>query len=302
MTLKNGDNQVTVTMDSIHELDAAGNVIANTGANALKHSRETFASTEFAIGPVYRSNQFGVPADMLDFNTSLVGDTALLTVSTVIFLHDGVIHPTANETWTVGGGTVKFSISVSNWPFCNGEANPHACKGETGEFLEFAMEIKGSDDAALPGGEKRYTLATNAATGNNISLDLSNEVNVDGTWVQMPEGYPKVEMQGGKQQFKFRLPRFSSAALYDPVLQGLETPLEDPPASSSDDGMDKTIIIGLSALGVMTIALAVTLMSCRARKHKPRDYYTRDGKRASAPTRAGPASGHVHMEIKHERF
>ena len=83
------------------------------------------------------------------------------------------------------------------------------------------MEIKGSADASLPDGEKRFTLATDAATGNNITLELSDEVLLDGQWVAMPAGYPKIEMQGTKQLFKFRMPRFTASALYDPVISGM---------------------------------------------------------------------------------
>lgn len=47
MTLSNGPNQITVMMDNLYELDAEGLIIGNTGPNALKHSRQTFASVDF---------------------------------------------------------------------------------------------------------------------------------------------------------------------------------------------------------------------------------------------------------------
>lgn len=208
-------------------LDASGSIIGNTGPNSLKHSRQTFASVPFTIdNQTRRTNEYGVPADAVDFRTTLLG-TSELSVATLVFLHHGVITPTANESWAVAGGTIKFNVQFSSWPFCSGESgNP--CQGATGEFLELGMEIKGMTDNALPSGEKRYTLATNAATGNNITLELSDEVNVDGTWVRMPSGYPRVEMQGSKQLFKFRFPRFNGAALYDPVINGVGSPA--PPA------------------------------------------------------------------------
>ena len=167
------------------------------------------------------THEYGVPATPVTFYTTLLGASEL-RVTTLIFLHDGVISPTANESWAVAGGTVKFSIEISSWPFCSGESgNP--CQGGTGEFLEFGMQIKGAGDATLDNG-KRYTLATNAVAGNAISLELSDEVRVDGSWLRMPAGYPAIEMQGGKQIFKFRLPRFTGSALYDPLVQGLGLP------------------------------------------------------------------------------
>ena len=227
MTLTNGPNSVTVEMDNLYELDAAGSIIGNTGPNSGKHSRNTFASVPFTINDeTRRTNEYGVPADAIDFSTTLLGSSQL-SVATLVFLHHGIITPTANESWPVAGGTIKFSINISSWPFCSGESgNP--CQGATGEFLQFGMQIKGAAERALPSGEKRYTLATNAATGNNITLELSDEVEVDGAWLRMPEGYPRVEMQGSKQLFTFRFPRFTGTAIYDPIIDGVATPL--PPA------------------------------------------------------------------------
>ena len=221
MILTNGPSTINVTMDHIYELDAVGNQIGNRGPPSGRHSLNTFAPVDFTINNTpRRTREFGVPADCIDFSTTLVGGAANFLVTTLIFLHNGVIHPTVNESWAVAGGTVKFSIQVSSWPFCNGESgNP--CQGDSGAFLEFGMEIKGSADTSLPEGEKRFTLATDAATGNNITLELSDEVLLDGQWVAMPAGYPKIEFQGTKQLFKFRMPRFTASALYDPVISGM---------------------------------------------------------------------------------
>jgi len=88
------------------------------------------------------------------------------------------------------------------------------------------MVIKGSNDVALQadGSGKRFTLSTDAAYGNNVTLELSDEVWVGDRWVKMPAGYPSVTMQGSKQLFAFRLPKFSGTALYDPVVNGLGSP------------------------------------------------------------------------------
>ena len=250
MTLTNGPNAVTVTMDHLYELDASGSIIGNTGPNSEKHSRNTFASVDFTINdtPV-RTGEYGVPADSIDFSSTLVGSSTLL-VKTLVFLHHGLIRPTANESWTVAGGTIKFSVQVSTWPFCAGESgNP--CKGSTGAFLEFGMEIKGATEASLPDGEKRYTLSTDPATGNNVTLDLSDEVLLDGQWVQMPTGYPRVVMQGGKQLFQFRLPRFTTSAMYDPIVSGLGTPYTPSPSPSqpTEPGLAYTTSTMITASG-----------------------------------------------------
>jgi len=230
MRLINGDNLVTVAMDNLYELDASGAIIGNTGPNHLKHSRQTFSSVDFTISnETRRTGQYGVPADAIDFSTTLLG-ASNLEITTLVFLHHGEIHPTVNESWAVAGGTIKFSVQMNAWPFCDGEGGS-PCQGNVGAFLEVGMEIKGSADAALPDGEKRFTLATNPETGANITLELSDEVMLDGLWMRMPEGYPRVETQGSKQLFKFRFPRFGAACYYDPIVSGLGTalPPEPPP-------------------------------------------------------------------------
>jgi len=235
MSLSNGPNDITVAMDYIHELDAAGEIVGNNGPNEGKHSRNTFSNTAFTIENGYESNEYAVPSHAIVFRSSLVGGSEL-TVTTHIFEHDGIITPTANETWAVAGGTVKFSIEISSWPFCSGEngqgstvtAQERACAGDVGEFVEFGMEIKGTGEAQAAA-VKSFTLATNAATGANITLELSDEVNIDGTWLPMPQGYPRIVTQGSRQLFVFRFPRFNGLALYDPVVGGMEIPL--PPSS-----------------------------------------------------------------------
>lgn len=237
MTLTNGPNSVTVEMDSIYELDSAGSIIANTGPNSEKHSRQTFASVPFDINSTpRRTDRYGVPASAIDFSTTLVGGSSL-NITSLVFSHHGTIAPTQNESWTVAGGTVKFNLEISNWPFCSGEGgNP--CSGATGEYLEIGMVIKGATDSALSadGSGKRFTLSTDAAYGNNVTLELSDEVWVGDRWIKMPTGFPSVSFQGSKQVFKFRLPRFAGTALYDPIVSGLGAPLppSPPPPLSSN--------------------------------------------------------------------
>ena len=86
MTLANGNNTVTVTMDNIYELDAQGNTIGNNGSPDIKHSLQTFAPVEFTIDETPRlTEEFGVPANGIDFRTPLVSGTANLVVSSFIF-------------------------------------------------------------------------------------------------------------------------------------------------------------------------------------------------------------------------
>ena len=53
MTLSNGqgknEDEITVAMDSMQELNAAGEAIGYSGPNDGKHSRHTFANTDFRV-------------------------------------------------------------------------------------------------------------------------------------------------------------------------------------------------------------------------------------------------------------
>ena len=222
MRLTNGPNLVTVMMDYIHELDASGNIIGTSGPNHGKHSRETFASVDFDIFDAVQSNEFDVTSYAVDFFTELM-ESAKLNVTIHVFNQDGTIHPTANETFAVNAGTIKFSIAIDSWPFCQGESDSSsmgkACASDYGEFLELGVEIKGRDSGdAEQATSTKYTL--DPVSGRDpIELEFSTEVMIDGEWFQMPEGYPKVEVQGGKQLFIFRFPRFESSAMYDPLIK-----------------------------------------------------------------------------------
>lgn len=45
------------------------------------------------------------------------------------------------------------------------------------------------------------------------------QVEIDGTWRDMEDGYPKYEEQGSKQKFTFRFNRFNTRAFYDPTFE-----------------------------------------------------------------------------------
>jgi len=236
MTISNGKQNITVEMDSVSELDANGNLVGQTGPPNGKHSLNNFASVDFTIDPMELRTDYGVPAEAVDFSTSLINGQADLLVSTCIFMHNGRITPTANESWPVTGGTVKFSFQIDQWPFCAGESEM-PCDGDVGEYVELTMVIKADSGEAAnqTGGGNDFTLATNEA-GEGITLELSNEVKIDGVWTKMPDGYPKMTEQGSKQLFIFRLPKFSSSAFYDPIIDGLQLaaslspPLPPPPS------------------------------------------------------------------------
>jgi hypothetical protein len=113
---------------------------------------------------------------------------------TNVFLGNGTITPSGEDRWQVGNGTIKFSVVIQDWPFCQGDSgNP--CQGDTGEFLELTIEMKPNhgDAKALGDHHREFRM------GENVTLTLSNQVKIDGRWMSMPRGFPKLVTQGSKQ-------------------------------------------------------------------------------------------------------
>lgn len=76
----------------------------------------------------------------------------------------------------------------------------------------------------------------------NVSVVLSTRILIDGSWVDMEEGFPMLIERGGKDIFVFRFPLFNEAAVYDPHvdLSGAveEVILEESQGLAGDDDDD----------------------------------------------------------------
>merc|ERR1712127_1054194 len=78
--------------------------------------------------------------------------------------------------------------------------------------------------------ERKFTL------GGGVSLLLTNKIMVDGVETEMPAGYPMVGMKGANQMFTFRIPKFTTGAVYDPVLDSSKSesiPTNQQPTTTS---------------------------------------------------------------------
>lgn len=78
---------------------------------------------------------------------------------------------------------------------------------------------------------------------------LSTLVKVDGEWMNMTDGYPKIKALGGGIMVTVRVPKFSHSVLYDPVMEYVGD--ED-----SDDG-DDAAASSLSISAALAAALCV---------------------------------------------
>lgn len=233
------DSGVQITMDALREVDAGGAAVGASGST--KHSIQTFASQAFIIAEAVEvllgTGSKSVNATKISFS-STISTIGKIKVDTFVMKAGGQVGP-PNETWAVRMGDLKWSIELSQWTWCGcskGNAN------EVGQFVDFDVSVKGLSTPTSKGGSNK-TLAL----GGGLTLELSNQVLVDGNWTAMPAGYPMMTTNGASITFTFRFPKFNTSALYDPVITGVQ---------------DQTISITNNAIAVATSPVA--LMSIMA--------------------------------------
>jgi len=196
---------ITVNIDALRELDASGNAVGTSGS--VKHSINTFASQTFTIAPtevVTIGN--GVSAEKVSFDAALGGSVGNVKIDTFVMCEDGVVG-NGQESWSVRAGDVKWNIELSSWAWCGCSQGGNA---QVGDMIDIDIAVKG--------------LATGQLTGNSLSLgggaamQMASLVSIDGTLRNMTAGYPQFNIQGSSTVVTFRFPKFSSRAVYDPVM------------------------------------------------------------------------------------
>mmetsp|Transcript_4509 Transcript_4509/g.13160 ORF Transcript_4509/g.13160 Transcript_4509/m.13160 type:complete len:313 (-) Transcript_4509:209-1147(-) len=214
---------IQITMDALRELDSAGNAVGASGST--KHSINTFAAQAFTIAAPEdvtlsagqledgnASDTSGVSASKISFS-SPVSSIGTVRIDTYIMKEAGNLGP-PNETWAVSAGDMKWNIELSNWNWCG------CSKGQTqevGDMIDVDVTVKGLFSAAQGASSKSVNL------GGGVTMELSDQVNVDGTWAAMPAGYPKVNIQGSSTTLTFRFPKFTTKVTYDPAITGLSS-------------------------------------------------------------------------------
>lgn len=200
---------ITVTMDALREVDANGNAVGTSGS--VKHSLNTFASQSFTINDKEAARVGTVRATKIAFS-SPVSTAGSIKVDTFVIEERGKVGP-PGETWGVDVGDLKWNIELSNWNWCGCSKGSST---EIGAFIDVDISVKGLGNMAFrPGSNKSIDM------GSGLSMELSDQVMVDGNWTSMPDGYPKVVMQGSSTVFTFRFPKFKSVATYDPLIAGM---------------------------------------------------------------------------------
>lgn len=199
-------NTVVVEFDALKELDSSGNTVGTSGST--KHSINTFAAQSFTITDPVEVTYDGMQADKITFETE-VSTIGSLRIDTYVFHSSGVVGPDGG--WNVTRGDMKWNIVFKSWSWCG------CSKGqgtETGAFIDVDIKIKGRSSEAV----KKDSASNLFSLGGGVDLQLTDKVTLDGSMSTMPSGYPKVAGQGTSQVFTFRFPKFTSSALYDPLL------------------------------------------------------------------------------------
>ena len=235
---------ITINFSSLSEKDINGNEVGKT--SSVKHTFNNFAQMDFVLTPVLPIKFQTIDAFYVNLTAnSIVTPESVFIGNIFIFNGTGIINIGGTETAEVSEGTVKFSLDLENWPFCQNMTvceGPHCCqKGQTteiGSFLDFDLEISGSNPL---GNVTQYDYKF----GDQTKLILSSMIMVDDGWKKMHDGYPKLNTQGNKNTFTFRFPTFNNTARYDPVIQW----------SSTEGGFKWWIIL-------LIVVLIVVFISC----------------------------------------
>lgn len=251
----------------------------NMGKDVGKPVR-SLENQAFKVSPFRKNAMFqGVKAAHIDLKAYLKEPQANLTLSVYIFRDAGNVT-FGDESTEVQKGTIKLFFKVENYTFCDGNANNSICQGnKAGEFLEVAIIMRNKDGSKAkedseeerekrkgprrPDEKKRGIRCPRNAKCfkkifrlNNDEVALADGCDVDGENRPMAPGFPKVEvMEGGKQKFVFKGPRFNRTVIFDPVIELAADEDDD----DDDDDKDHATSIQLN-LFMFVALLAVLFM------------------------------------------
>lgn len=140
---QNDPNKLMVTFDSIQEKDSNGNNVGTSGR--FKHIFNNFAGQKFDISELTDDTYQNLAVKRLDCTAYLDTVGARLAVQIYLFREEGSVSQ-GDEESRVSKGTLKFNVFIENWKFCGSDGMEcrKGKKSEIGEFIDFALSIKGS--------------------------------------------------------------------------------------------------------------------------------------------------------------
>ncbi|CAN0524983.1 unnamed protein product, partial [Ectocarpus sp. 12 AP-2014] len=270
------DTRVAMALEGLQEKSSEGDLVG-LGAE-LPHVAD-------GGGLVYEATTTtnvtveGLAAQESTMTTSALGGEVSITVTMQVFEEDGVVT-SGDEQTEVTAGTLKISLEVSDWPFCDPSTEPRRSTDdtpltvcptgtassstlETGAFLDVKLAVLGpssstpvlstpaEEDAERNGGVE-YTMTGESA---EAILVMSEWVSTDDTgWTKSDE----VSLSG--TSFTVRFPASSGTLLYDPTL---ELSLVDP--DDAEFWRHPWFTWTASSLGALIV---VCLLGCAFRRRR----------------------------------
>ncbi|CAM9177018.1 unnamed protein product, partial [Heterosigma akashiwo] len=255
-------NVMELSVQSLVELDADEQPAGNcSGTDPSAHQLVGLDDHTFAISGSQETTFEGLGVLSLNLSSAISlggGQAANLTITLDLFLESGnytIAHNTPyNETMFVDYGSLKVSLIVQNWDFCNdGEyvnnrktgsgpkGHNRVCRTSRRWSSRFEVDASTRREALFGSGSSRRQrrrafagawdgredppddgndqgdntgIGIMYSFGSNTSLVLSEALYIDGEWTSMADGYPAY----ADDQFTVRLPRFEDHAYYDPDL------------------------------------------------------------------------------------
>jgi len=227
-----GKKIMQISPDHLEEKTAADEKAGN-------HELTNFAKTDFEFSPMMETQKYGLNATTINFKTNFTKDIeGQMTIDMIFFTEAGTIEVESGEEYNISVGAVKFNVEIENYQFCNPCKKGN--KDLVGAFLDLTMEIKGTKEgkpeksSKQKGGKGKSKAKKQPETYDlgESEVIVSSLVKVDGTWANMTDGYPKIEVKGSKTLFTFRFPKFTTSVYYDPIGQESDTGPTQPPTTT----------------------------------------------------------------------
>lgn len=245
---------ISLRIGSIAEVDASGNALTTVSGTLKTFPISATATGTFGMGPVRGDVSLGVQASSMDISSTL-WSTATISQKIVVFSTAGTVHPEGSGGYSmaVNNGTVKSSISISNWPYCgSGGAALRTCSAE-GAFLDITFSIKTRSSVSVASDS---TMSRTFDVGGGAKIVFSKRVMVEGEWTVMASDFPKLletATTSSDATVVIRIPKPANPAarvLYDPCMDDGD----NPPSSAS---IHKPFAAGLAIALVAAAAAAL---------------------------------------------
>jgi hypothetical protein len=239
--ITNGSNFILFTLDRLQEVDSTGKQIQSVNPHVFKNALNWGPVTPNVVIPGST-----VAATMVQLNASFVLNKpgkprttttapAITFVLTVYIATESGTYTFANSTFPVNADDVKYTISVSNWPFV-----------ASANMLQFGLAMQtnttGSTGTNIVKARTDSTSASVAVGGAIINTPLSAIVDDQVTNNVLTSTY------GNGSGIQFNFPSFTKSLVYDPTIDTSGTTNTSTYITPTTDSTGSTVIGGDTTL------------------------------------------------------